>query len=95
MVKYRVHQQDPWLHETQWFRAMRQKYGPDGLYQADRRQRRLYSIRIGDKVIQPSKETRFLGVTLDQNLSWRDHTKSLITKARRSTSLIKLPRGEA
>ena len=53
-----------------------------------------YSIRIGDKVIQPSRETRFLGVTLDQSLSWRAHTKRLITKARRATSLIKLLKGE-
>ena len=28
-----------------------------------------YSIRIGDKLIQPSKETKFLGVTFEQNLS--------------------------
>ena len=27
-----------------------------------------YSIRIGDKVIQPSKETKFSGVTFEQNL---------------------------
>ena len=53
-----------------------------------------YSIRTGDKVIQPSMETRFLGVALDQSLSWRAHTKRLITKARRATSLIKLLRGE-
>ena len=52
------------------------------------------SIRIGDKMIQPSKETKFLGVTFEQSLSWKAHVKSLITKARRATSLIKLLRGE-
>ena len=52
------------------------------------------SIRIGDKVIQPSKETKFLGVTFEQSLSWKANAKSLITNARRATSLIKLLRGE-
>ena len=53
-----------------------------------------YSIPIGDKVIQPSKEAKFLGVTFEQSLSWKAHVKSFITKARRATSTIKLLRGE-
>ena len=53
-----------------------------------------YSIRVGDKVIKPSKEVRFLGVTLEQTLRWTVHPKNLITKARRATALIKLLKGE-
>ena len=81
----RVHWQDPGIHEMQ-FRAMRRTgHHPRWLLDPN---------IIGNKVIQPSKETKFLGVTFKQNLSWKAHVKSLITKARCTTSLIKLLKGE-
>ena len=50
--------------------------------------------RIGGNVVQQSKQAKFLGVTITQSLSWMLHIRSLITKARRATSMIKLLKGE-
>ena len=52
-------------------------------------------VRIGGKMVQPSKQAKFLGVTITQSLSWTPHVRSLITKARRATSMIKLLTEEA
>ena len=51
-------------------------------------------VRIGGTVVQPSKQAKFLGVTITQSLSWMPLVRSLITKARRATSMIKLLKGE-
>ena len=51
-------------------------------------------VRIGGNVLQPSKQAKFLGVTITQSLTWMPHFRSLITKARRATSMIKLLKGE-
>ena len=51
-------------------------------------------VRIGGSVVQPSKQAKFLDVTITQSLSWMPHVRSLITKARRATSMIKLLKGE-
>ena len=51
-------------------------------------------VRIGGNVVQPSKQAKFLGVTITQSLTWMSHVRSLITKARRATSMIKLLKGE-
>ena len=51
-------------------------------------------VRIGGNVVQPSKQAKFLRVTITQSLSWMPHVRSLITKARRATSMIKLLKGE-
>ena len=51
-------------------------------------------VRIGGNVVQPSKQAKFLGVTITQSLTWTPHVRSLITKARRATSMIKLLKGE-
>ena len=51
-------------------------------------------VQIGGNVVQPSKQAKFLGVTIPQSLTWMPHVRSLITKARRATSMIKLLKGE-
>ena len=51
-------------------------------------------VRIGGNVVQPSKQAKFLGVTITQSLSWMPHVRNLITKARRATFMIKLLKGE-
>jgi ribonuclease HI/exonuclease III len=55
--------------------------------QASSRQR--YYLELDDTVITPSEEVKFLGVTLNQNLTWGTHIRSLQTKARRGVALIK------
>ena len=51
-------------------------------------------VRTGGNVVQPSKQAKFLGVTITQSLSWKPHVRNLITKARRATSMITLLKGE-
>ena len=45
-------------------------------------------------MVQPNKQAKFLGVTITQPLTWMPHVRSLITRARRATSMIKLLKGE-
>ena len=45
-------------------------------------------------MVQQNKQAKFLGVTITQSLTWMSHVRSLITKARRATSMIKLLKGE-
>ncbi|KAL8574697.1 hypothetical protein ACOMHN_055762 [Nucella lapillus] len=47
-------------------------------------------IKVGDHIIRPSKQAKFLGVTLTPTFSWTEHINSLITKAMRGVSLIKM-----
>ena len=49
-----------------------------------------YSIKIADKVILPSKSVKFLGVTIQQNLSWTDHVAVVVAKASRAVNLIRM-----
>ena len=49
-----------------------------------------FSVRTDDMVIQPNKQAKFLGITFIQSLSWEPHIRSLITKTRRATSIVKL-----
>ncbi|KAL8598509.1 hypothetical protein ACOMHN_051297 [Nucella lapillus] len=39
-------------------------------------------IKVGDHIIRPSKQAKFLGVTLTPTFSWTEHINGLITKAR-------------
>ncbi|KAL8619177.1 hypothetical protein ACOMHN_049959 [Nucella lapillus] len=47
-------------------------------------------IKVGDHIIRPSKQAKFLGVTLTPTLSWTEHINGLINKAMRGVSLIKM-----
>ena len=49
-----------------------------------------YWINIGGHTIDPSKQVKFLGVTIDQNITWQTHFNKLITKARRSLNVVKI-----
>ena len=53
-----------------------------------------YTIQIVNKMIQPSKDAKFLGATFERNLSWKAQVKSHITKARHAISIVTLLRGE-
>ncbi|KAL8609505.1 hypothetical protein ACOMHN_009407 [Nucella lapillus] len=47
-------------------------------------------IKVGDHIIRPSKQAKFLGVTLTPTFSWTEHINGLITKAMKGVSLIKM-----
>ena len=49
-----------------------------------------YYIKIRDTVISPSKQVKFLGVIIDQSLTWGPHCTQLIAKARRGLNSLKL-----
>ena len=48
------------------------------------------TIKIRGEVIRPSHDAKFLGVTLNDKLSWSSHIKNLTTKAMRGVNLVKL-----
>ena len=45
-------------------------------------------IKIGKKTIQRAKFVKFLGLLLDENLSWKFHLKELSTKLARTCGVI-------
>ena len=48
------------------------------------------TISISGMPKKPSKQVKFLGVTISHNLSWEAHINNLIKKARRTRNLIKI-----
>jgi ribonuclease HI len=48
-----------------------------------------YHINISGNRIDPSKETKFLGVTITSSLQWETHMRNLKAKALRAVGLIK------
>ena len=53
-----------------------------------RRQTLDISIQIDNNVIERVKETVFLGVILDEHLSWKPHILSVSTKISKSIGVI-------
>ena len=47
-----------------------------------------YTIKIGNLKIKHVKETKFLGVTMDENLNWNAHLKNLSKKLSCSTGIL-------
>ena len=76
---------------TDWFKANKltvniektvfMSYGPRG--------DRLPNIEIGGNVLKHRKYTKFLGILLDENLSWNKHCNMLITKLKRNQAFIR------
>ena len=48
--------------------------------------------QLDNCTISNSPETKFLGMTLDQNLNWSSHVNQLILKLNRNLKLLKLSR---
>ena len=46
-------------------------------------------IRMGDKVLEPSKEVSFLGVTLTPKLDWRVHHERTLASARKKLNALR------
>ena len=49
-------------------------------------------LQLDTEAIKISPETKFLGMTLDQNLNWSSHLNQLILKLNRNLNLLKLSR---
>ena len=49
---------------------------------------KLVSINLESTTIRFVKETKFLGIWLDENLNWSAHTSKLITRLKRNTYLL-------
>ena len=49
---------------------------------------KLVSINLANTMIRFVKETKFLGIWLDENLNWNAHTSNLITRLKRNTHLL-------
>ena len=49
-------------------------------------------IKFEDKVISNSRETKFLGIWLNDNLSWESHIRQLTLKLKRNLMLLKRSR---
>ena len=51
---------------------------------------KLNNIEIGGMTIKHSKDTKFLGLWLDDKLNWNKHCSMLITKLKRNQALIRI-----
>ena len=59
------------------------------VFNRNRNRQHDYSIKLGNKTILPSKQVKFLGVTITTTLTWTSHLTNLQNKASRSVNLIK------
>ena len=46
------------------------------------------TIKLNDKIVHKVTSTKFLGVTIDSNLSWSDHIHSICNKISRSVGIL-------
>ena len=49
----------------------------------------LIALRVGDKLIRRTKKVKYIGVILDEQLTWRDHIDYISTKIKRNIGAIK------
>ena len=49
----------------------------------------LIVLRVGDKLIRRTKKVKYIGVILDEQLTWRDHIDYISTKIKRNIGAIK------
>ena len=50
------------------------------------------NIHIGNEVIPQTKNTKFLGLWIDENLNWREHVSKLLLKLKRNLNLLRVGR---
>ena len=49
----------------------------------------LIALRVGDKLIRRTKEVKYIGITVDERLTWGDHIDYISTKTRGNIGAIK------
>ena len=47
-----------------------------------------FDIKIQEQVLKNSKNTKFLGITIDENLTWKDHASVLYNKVLTNKHLL-------
>ena len=47
------------------------------LFKGERKIRKGIEIKIDDKMINQVSETKFLGIYIDENLSWKSHIQNI------------------
>ena len=62
------------------------------LFQKNKTSPNEIKLQLDNHIISNSAETKFLGMTIDQNLSWSSHVNQLILKLNRNLNLLKLSR---
>ena len=62
------------------------------LFQKNKTSTNEIKLQLDNHIIPNSPETKFLGMTLDQNLNWSSHVSQLILKLNRNLNLLKLSR---
>ena len=62
------------------------------LFQKNKTSPKEIKLELNTHTISNSPETKFLGMTLNQNLSWSSHLNQLILKLNRNLNLLKLSR---
>ena len=62
------------------------------LFQKNKTSSTEIKLHLNNHIIYNSPETRFLGMTLDENLNWSSHVNQLILKLNRNLNLLKLSR---
>ena len=62
------------------------------LFKRKKTQNANINLRIGNEILPQAKSIKFLGVWLDQNLDWVEHTNKLLLKLKRNINLLKVSR---
>ena len=62
------------------------------LFQKNKNDPKEFKIHLDRVTITNSIESKFLGITLDQNLNWSSHVNQLILKLKKNLNLLKLSR---
>ena len=58
------------------------------LFKGKRKIRKGIEIIIDDKMINQVSETKFLGIYIDENLSWKSHIQNITKKVARATGIL-------
>ena len=61
---------------------------PFMLFKGKRKIRKGIEIKIDDRIINQVSETKFLGIYIDENLSWKSHIQKITKKVARATGIL-------
>ena len=78
---------------VKWFQANKLTLNIDKtvclLFQKQGHTKKIH-IRVDNTIIHNTHETKFLGIWLDEHLSWSTHIQKLILKLTRNTNLLEV-----
>ena len=62
------------------------------LFQKNKRETKMIQLSLGTRTLTNKPESKFLGVTLDQHLTWSSHLNNLTLKLNKNLNLLRLSR---